>query len=82
VWRQTNPTDPDTKELFTTGVEYAIYRDGTTPGTYTAAVMRDGYTGIKINGLAPGTYRVRAHITGAPGGDVPSIDCGTFTLKA
>lgn len=82
VWQQTNPEDPDSRALFTGAIEYAVYRDGGNPGTYTAAVIRNGYTGIKINGLAPGTYRVRAKVTGAPGGDVPTIDCGTFTLKA
>jgi hypothetical protein len=82
VYQQTNPEDPDSKELFTGAIEYAVYRDGGTPGTYTPAVIRDGHTGIKITGLTPGVYRVRAHVTGAPRGDVPSIDCGTFTLKA
>jgi hypothetical protein len=82
VYQQTNPEDPESKELFTGAIEYAIYREGTQPAGYTPAVIRDTYTGIKITGLDPGTYRVRAHVTGAPGGDVPSIDCGTFTLKA
>jgi hypothetical protein len=82
VYRQTNPEDESSSELFTGAIEYAVYREGNQPGTYAPAVLRDGYSGIKISGLAPGTYRVRAHVTGAPGGDVPSIDCGTFTLKA
>ena len=82
IYRQTNPEDADSKELFTGAVEYAVYREGSSPGAYAPAVVRDGYTGIKIDHLDPGTYRVRAHVTGAPNGDLPSIDCGTFTLKA
>ncbi len=82
IYQQTNPEDEDSKTLFTGAVEYTIYREGSQPGAYTPAVIRDGYTGIKIDDLTPGTYRVRAHVTGAPAGDVPSIDCGTFTLKA
>lgn len=81
IYRQTDPEDPDSKELYTGAIEYSVYRDGTTPGPFIPAVVRDGRTGILISGLTPGTYRVRAHVTGtAP--DVPSIDLGTFTLKA
>lgn len=82
VYRTPNPEHPETTELFTGAIEYAVYREGSTPGTYSPAVIRDGFTGIQISGLPAGTYRVRAHVTGAPAGDVPSIDCGTFTLKA
>lgn len=80
VYQQTDPADPESKTLFTGTVEFAVYRDGGTPAAYAPAVIRDGKTGIKITNLTAGTWRVRAHVTGAPGGDVPSIDCGTFTL--
>lgn len=80
IYQQTNPEDPESRELFTGAIEYAVYRDGGTPGEYTPAVVRNGYTGIVIAGLAPGTYRIRAHVTASA--DQPSIDCGTFTLKA
>lgn len=79
VYEQTNPQDPESKELFTGGIEYAVYRDGTAPTSYTPAVIRDGLAGIIIVGLAPGTYRVRARITGGAT-DRPTINCGTFTL--
>lgn len=82
VYEQTDPADPETITEYTGAIEYAVYRDGTTPGAYTPAVIRDGKPGIKIDGLTPGTYRVRAHVTDAGNGDRPSIDCGTFTLKA
>lgn len=79
VYQQTDPANEETRALYTGTVQYAIYRDGEQPGTYTAATVRNGKTGIIIAGLAPGTYRVRAHVTGASP-DTPSIDCGTFTL--
>lgn len=81
VWQQTNIEDPDSRELFTGGIEYAVFREGTTPGPYTPAVIKDGYPGIRIDNLTPGTYRVRARVTGIAG-EAPTIDCGTFTLKA
>ena len=81
VRHHADPETPDSWETFTGPVQFTVYRDGEPPGEYVDAVVRNGKTGIVIDDLAPGTYRVRAHITGAPGGDVPSVDCGTFTLE-
>lgn len=80
VRQQQDPADDTSWADFTGPVQYTVYRDGEAPGAYTDAVVRGGKTGILIDGLAPGTYRVRARVTGAPGGDEPVVDCGTFTL--
>jgi hypothetical protein len=80
VYHQTDPANEETRELYTGTVQYAIYRDGETPGPYTPAVIRSGKTGILIQGLTPGVYRVRAKVTGETA-DQPVIDCGTFTLS-
>jgi hypothetical protein len=81
VRHQEDPADDTSWSDFTGTIQYSVYRDGEDPGPFTEAVVRGGKTGIVITGLGPGTYRVRAHVTGAPGGDIPSVDCGTFTLE-
>ena len=82
VRHQEDPADENSWADFTGSIEYAIYREGEEPGAYAPAVVRNSKPGIVITGLTPGTYRVRARVTGAPGGDIPVVDCGTFTITA
>lgn len=82
VRHQEDPADDTSWADFTGAIQYAVFRDGTEPApdSWAEAVVRNTKPGIVISDLAAGTYRVRARVTGAPGGDIPVVDCGTFTL--
>lgn len=62
----------------TSGVSYAVVRDGQRPVTFTPGVEQFGLTGVMVGGFAPGTYRVYAQLT--TGTEVPVIDCGYFYI--
>ena len=76
-WAEVTVTVNDV--VVTTGVEYAIQATGSTAAkTWTAAVIRDGKTGLNLSGLTAGFYDISARVTSAP--DLIVIDCGTIEM--
>lgn len=62
--------------VVTTGLSFAVVRDGTRPVTFTPATVLDDEPGVMLSGLAAGTYRIYAQLTA--GVEIPVIDCGYF----
>lgn len=64
--------------LVTAGVLFSVVADGQPPGTFSAARIKDGKTGITVGNLAPGTYRIHAKILTLD--EEVGLDGGTFRV--
>lgn len=62
--------------VVTTGLSFAVVRDGQRPVTFTPAAVFGPEVGVMVGGLAAGTYRIYAQLTLGP--ETPVIDCGYF----
>lgn len=62
----------------TTGLSFAVVRDGQRPVTFTPAAVIGTEAGVMIGGLASGTYRIYAQLS--QGLETPVIDCGYFYI--
>ncbi|HEX9089683.1 MAG TPA: hypothetical protein VF867_19485 [Arthrobacter sp.] len=63
-------------QALTSGLSFAVVRDGQRPVTFSPATIMGTSTGVMVAGLAAGTYRIYAQLT--TGVETPVIDCGYF----
>lgn len=63
----------------TTGLSFAVVKDGDRPVTFSPATVVGGKAGVLVSGLAAGTYRIYARLEA--GIEVPVIDCGYFYIE-
>jgi len=63
----------------TTGVTFAITRNGTRPLAYTAPTTVDGNIGVMVQGLTHGLYDVWAKVNSTP--EAVVINCGYISVR-
>jgi hypothetical protein len=62
----------------TSGLSFAVVKDGERPDVFTPAVSLEGKLGVTLTGLGAGTYRIYAQFAADP--EIPVIDCGYFYI--